>query len=108
MIGLFEVIDTSGVVMAPKLQELLDKFYLNLFFFAYVRDKKCNLQTCANAFIFVVLCDYLALLKTFDGSCLRHALLKACQYATTNEKVAISFSFALIKVTQSISQKCII
>jgi hypothetical protein len=28
IIGLFEVIDTTGIALAPKLQELLDKFTL--------------------------------------------------------------------------------
>jgi hypothetical protein len=50
----------------------------------------------------------LALLKPFDGSCLGHALSKVCQYATIDEKVVVSLSFAFIKVVQSKIQKYII
>jgi hypothetical protein len=106
-IGLFEVIDTRNVIMAPKLQELLDKFSLTTKILTYVRDKGSNLQTCANAFTSIVLCNYLGLLKPFYGSCLGHALLNVCQYAITDEKVVVKLSFALIKVVQSIIQKCI-
>lgn len=82
--------------------KLSDKFSLTTNFFTYVKDKESNLQTCVNALIFVVSCDYLILLKPFDGSCLRlHALSKVCQYVTIDEKVGVDLSFAFIKVVQS-------
>jgi hypothetical protein len=40
---LFEVIDTSGMVMALKLQELLDKFVLIDKIITYVKDEGSNL-----------------------------------------------------------------
>jgi hypothetical protein len=69
----------------------------------YVKDKEFNLQTCANALTSIVSCDYLILLKPFDGSCLRlHTLSKVCQYATIDEKLGVDLSSASIKVVQSI------
>ncbi len=43
----FEMIDTSGIGMAPKLQELLDRFALIDKIIIYVNDEGSNLQTCA-------------------------------------------------------------
>jgi len=34
----------------------------------------------------VVTCEVLGLGENFQGTCFDHAFLKACQYATTNEK----------------------
>jgi len=48
-IFLFEMTDTSGMVMAPKLQELLDKFILTNRIVTYVKDEGSNLETCASA-----------------------------------------------------------
>jgi hypothetical protein len=35
----------------------------------------------------IVSCDVLGLEIFFEGTCFGHAFSKACQYATTNEKV---------------------
>jgi hypothetical protein len=35
----------------------------------------------------IVSCDVLGLEENFQGTCFGHAFSKACQYATTNEKV---------------------
>ncbi len=85
--GLFEVTNTNNAVMAFKFQELLDKFFLTTKILAYVKEEGYNLQTCASALTFVGSCDFLALLKSFDGLCLGHALSKVCQYAIIDEKV---------------------
>jgi hypothetical protein len=43
IVGLFEVINTNGMAMAPKLQELLDRFVLIDKIVAYVKDERSNL-----------------------------------------------------------------
>jgi hypothetical protein len=43
MIGLFEVTNTNGAVMAPKFQELPNKVFFTTIFFAYVKDERYNL-----------------------------------------------------------------
>jgi hypothetical protein len=59
--------------------KLLDKFSLITKILTYVKDKEFKLQTCAIGLTSIVSCDYLILLKPFDGSCLRlHALSKVC------------------------------
>jgi hypothetical protein len=42
-IGLFEVSNTSGATMAPRLQQLLDKFFLTQKILAYVKDEGSNI-----------------------------------------------------------------
>jgi hypothetical protein len=74
---------------------------------AYVKDEGSILQTCASALISIVSFNFLALLKPFHGSYLGHALSKVYQYATIDEKVPTTLSFASIKAIQFIIQKCI-
>ncbi len=43
-IGLFKMIDTIGATLAPKLWELMDKFFLTQNIMAYVKNEKSKLQ----------------------------------------------------------------
>jgi hypothetical protein len=43
---------------------------------AYVKNEKSNLKNCANALDFYCIMQYFDLTKTFDASCLGHALSK--------------------------------
>lgn len=45
-IGLFEVVDTNGAIMAPKLRQLLNKFSFIQKNVAYIKDEGFNVQTC--------------------------------------------------------------
>jgi hypothetical protein len=105
-IGLFEVSNMSSVAMAPKLQELLDRFSLTHNFFAFVKDERSNLHTCASTLTSIVSCNNLGLLEPFDGTCFKHALSKVCQYAIANEKVSTGLPLASIKAAQSSLHKC--
>jgi hypothetical protein len=58
IIILFEVTDTSGIAMVPKLQKLLDWFALIGKIVTYVNDEGSNLQTCASARNFIISCNY--------------------------------------------------
>jgi len=106
-ICLFEMINTCGITMAPKLEDMLDMFILTKKIIAYVKDNGSNLHTCANALNFVVSCSNLGLLEPFDGSCFGHAFLKECQYIITYDKVCICLNYASIKAIQGAIQKCI-
>jgi len=55
-IGLFEVSNMSIVAMAPKLYELMDRFFLTHKIFAFVKHEGSNLQTCASTLISIVSC----------------------------------------------------
>ncbi len=61
-----------------------------------------------NVLISIISCSPLGLLEPFGGTCLRHALSKICQYATTYDKLNINILFAPIKVAQTSIPKCIL
>jgi len=102
---LFEVIDTSDIGMALKLQELLDRFTLIDKIVTYPNDEGSNFQTCASAPVSIVSCNTLNLLEPFHGSCLGHALSKVCQYATIDNKVCIGLSYAWVHSRLGIATK---
>jgi hypothetical protein len=106
-IGLFEMFDTNGVAMTPRLHQLLDKFSLTQKIFVYVKDEGFNIHTYASALNFVVSCVSLAMMESFNGSYFGHALSKVCQYATTDDKVAHGLSYAFINSAQVDIHKCI-
>jgi hypothetical protein len=53
-VGLFEAIDTSKVVMATQVKELLSLYNLLNKLIVYVKEKGGNLSTLAQAFTYVV------------------------------------------------------
>ncbi len=50
----------------------------------------------------VVTCEVLGLEENFQGTCFDHAFLKACQYATTNEKSTKAWNMCLSKLHKGI------
>jgi len=75
---------------------------------ACVKDKGSNLRSDDHRTLkCVVNCDNLRLEEPFQGPCFGHAMSKACQYATTNEKVFIGLHKMSIKSTQTYFLKCI-
>jgi hypothetical protein len=61
IVGLFEAIDTFGVIMAMQVKELLSLYNLMDKLITYVKDKDDNLSTLAQALISVVNYGLLAL-----------------------------------------------
>ncbi len=49
----------------------------------------------------------LGLLENFQKTCFGHVFSKACQYATSDEKVCKGLKYVLIKSTYENVQKCI-
>jgi hypothetical protein len=72
-IGLFEMSDNSGVVMAMRLQ-LLNKLFFTHKILAHVEDEGSNLQTCVSALNLVVSSLSFSTLKPLDGPCFGVAL----------------------------------
>ncbi len=56
----------------------------------------------------IVSCDMLGSEESFLGICLGHVFSKACQYATTKEKVCKNLQYVLIKFAQRDLSKCIL
>ena len=104
---LFKACDTSGAAMAVQLQQLLDKYNLRNQILCYVKDEGSNLVTMTNALKSVISCEALQVVVPFEGTCFGHAMSKACQYATTDDKVARGMKAVSIKYAQVAVQKCI-
>ena len=60
-----------------------------------------NLATMTSILKIVVSCKELGQVVSFEGSCFGHALSKACQYASTDEKVSASLQPMFIKGAQA-------
>jgi hypothetical protein len=84
---LFETIKTTKQTFAKNLIEFLDEYGFRNKIIAYLKDEGSNLNTLANALKFVVRCEIFCLENNFQGTYFGHAFSKACQYATTNDKV---------------------
>ncbi len=84
-LGLFKTIETTRQAFAKNLIEFLNEYGFGNKIIAYLKDEGSN--TLANALKFVVECETLGLEKNFQGTYFGHAFSKACQYATTNDKV---------------------
>ena len=107
IVGFFEAHDTTGAGLAIQLRVLLEKFGLTKKVICYVKDEGTNLSTMTEALKSVVGCDELGLAAPFEGSCFGHAMSKACQYATADDKVCDNLTPISVKATQSTIQACI-
>jgi hypothetical protein len=72
--------------LAKNLIELLDSYASWKKTIVYVKEGS-NLNIMTTTLKSIVSCDMLGLEESFQGICFGHAFFKACQYATTKEKV---------------------
>jgi hypothetical protein len=79
--------------LARNLIELLDAYGLKNKIISYVKDEGSNLNTLNNVLKSVVKCETLGLEKSFQGTYFGHVFSKACQYATTDDKVCINLKY---------------
>jgi hypothetical protein len=64
--------------LAKDLIDLLNKYDLMKKIIGYVKDEIFNLNIMTPTLKFVVSCDILSLIESFQGSCFGHAFSKAC------------------------------
>ncbi len=79
--------------MARNLIELLDAYGLRNKIISYVKDEGSKLNTLNNVLEFVVKCETLGLEESFQGTYFGHVFSKACQYATTDDKVCKNLKY---------------
>ncbi len=87
-------------MLVQNLIDLLDKFGLRKKIIAYVKDESSNMNAMTFALKSIVSCETLSLQKSFNGTCFGHVFSKACQYATTDEKMCINLMYVSINATQ--------
>jgi hypothetical protein len=56
---------------------------------------------------FVISCEALSLLVLFDGACFGHAMSKATQYATNDDKISKDLAPINVKFAKLFLQYCI-
>jgi hypothetical protein len=61
----------------------------------YVKDERFNLNIMTIVLKYVVNCDILGLIESFQSSSFNHAFSKACQYSSTNENVYKGFEICI-------------
>jgi hypothetical protein len=69
------------------LQYLLKQYGLTKKILAYVKDKSANLNIMTIALKSIVSCEALGIMESFNGNYNKHAIFKACQYITVEERV---------------------
>lgn len=84
-----------------------DKYGLKIKVFAYIKNEGVNLDAMTTLLKIVVSFKSLGLEEPLQGTCFGHALLKACQYGTTNLNFVVGLHGIFIKSTQIDFQKCI-
>ncbi len=67
---------------------------------AYVKGEGFSLNTMIVTLKLVVRWEVLGLEENFKGIYFGHALSKACQYATIDEKVYRTLKYVFLKITQ--------
>lgn len=101
MVGLFEVFDIFGAVMAVQLKSLFDTYDLTNHILVYVTDERGNLQTMADPLWFVVTFDPLYIQSVFEGTCFSHVMSTTFQSATDDLKVTIGLKEVSFKNAQA-------
>jgi hypothetical protein len=96
-IGLFEVQETKGNAMALQPQGLLEKFGLIHHVLFFVKDEGNNLGSMAMTLKSIVECEPLKMLRMYENTCFGYVMLKACQYATNDDKVLIGLTLVSVK-----------
>jgi len=100
IIWIFEVHDTTNVVMANQVKSLLDSFGLLDKVMTYIKDERSNLNILTSILTFVVSCCALQLACPFVGSCFRHANSKVAQYTIDDNKICATFPKVSLKEVQ--------
>jgi len=95
IVGLFEIADTTGSVMALQVIDVLAKHGFITQVIAYVKYEGGNISTMTITLISMVLCQALRLTTPFARACWGHAMSKCCQYATDDSKVSSGQSVSI-------------
>ncbi len=92
--------------LAKQLKAILETFGLISKVF-YVKDEGTNFVNMIVALKSVISCEALNLPQPFNGTYFGHALSKAVQYATNDNKIFKDLVLINVKSTQTSFQSCI-
>lgn len=87
-VGVFEASETAGAAaLAMEVKELLNSFNLTDKIIAFVMDDDPRLGSLTQALSSMVLCAPLQLPEPYAGTCFGNVMSKACESATSDQKV---------------------
>jgi hypothetical protein len=93
--------------LVRNLIDLLDAYGLRNKIVTYVKDEGSNVNTLTSVLKYIIKYGTSGLKESFQGTYFGHVFSKACQYATTDNKVCRNLKFVSIKSTQVNFQKSI-
>jgi hypothetical protein len=76
---------------------MLKMFALISKILCYVEDEGINLVNMTTTLKLVISCEALSLPIPFDGACFGHAMNKATQYATNDDKISKDLTLINVK-----------
>ncbi len=82
------------------MQYLLKQYGSTKKILAHVKDKRADLNIMTIALKSIVSYEALGMMESFHGTCIKHALLKACHYAIVEEIVFKGLEYVFIKFVQ--------
>ncbi len=93
----FEAFDTSRHALANDLlTNLLNKYDLKKNINVHVKNEGSNLNTLTIVFNYIVVsCNVLGFIESFQSSYFNHALFKACQYGSIDEKICKGLKYVI-------------
>jgi hypothetical protein len=86
---------------------MFEKFGLTSKVLCYVKIEGTNLANMTTTLKFIIPCEASSLLVPFDGACFGHAMSKATQYATIDDKISKDLAPINVKLAQLSFQSCI-
>jgi hypothetical protein len=86
-------------ILARQLKAMLKKFALISKILCYVEDEGINLVNMTKTLKLVISCEALSLPIPFDGACFGHAMSKATQYATNDDKISKDLTLINVQST---------
>ncbi len=105
-IDLFEAKNIAKINLASQLQALFEEYKQINKMSCYGKNEDINMFMMTNALKQIVNYEELKILTPFEGVCFRHALFKAYQYATFDEKLSSSSQHVNINSIQSSIEAC--
>jgi hypothetical protein len=99
-VSLFEANDTTRLGLAKQLKVLLESFSLTSKVLCFVKDERLNLRTMGTTLKSLISCEVLNLKFHFDSACFGHAMSKATQYDTNDDKISMDLKPISVKSSQ--------
>ncbi len=80
--------DIKGHKLKRQLKAMFENFGLIFLILCYVKDEGINLVNMTSTLTLIISCEALSFYNPFDGACFQHAMNKATQDVTNDDKIS--------------------